>query len=126
MARSAAPALFLLLAACAEDADFSQPLTALQIRDRLVGREMEATSSHGARYGIYFQHTNFAQLYDGTAEYARWYADDAKGLCMQQRDLPEYCAPVYQLNVAHFRWGDTIFGEIGVRIPGRPQGFRMY
>jgi hypothetical protein len=126
MVRSLALIWLVLLMACGGDVDFSQPLSALQIRARLVGQELEATSSHGARYGIYFQRAGFAQMYDGTIEYVRWYADDATGLCLQQRDLPETCASVYQLNVAHFRWGDTVFGILGVHIPGRSTGFPMY
>lgn len=126
MARRLLLTLMLLLSACAGDTDFSQPLSALQIRNRLVGQDIEAASEHGARYGLYFERTNFAQMYDGTTEFVRWHAEDDKGLCMQQRDQPEFCAPVYQLTVARFRWGDTVLGIIGVKIPGQPTGFRMY
>ena len=86
--------LLLLLASCGVDEDFSQPLTALQVRSRIVGHSIRATDSSGASYGIYFRRTDFAEIYDDTVEYVRWYADDAHGLCLQLRDEPERCAPL--------------------------------
>jgi hypothetical protein len=63
--------LLLLLASCGVDEDFSQPLTALQVRSRIVGHSIRATDSSGASYGIYFRRTDFAEIYGTNRNVAR-------------------------------------------------------
>lgn len=116
MLRLLLPAL-LLLAACAAEEGPPQPLTALEIRSRVFGRMMEATDPKGGRYFIRFQDGNTAEIIGDTREFVRWYAGTPQGLCLQPHDGPVHCAPLYQLGVAHFAWGDTRLTDFTVRRP---------
>lgn len=106
----------LLLAGCANE-DANEPLTGVYVFELFYGRTMEATAADGTRYLYRFERTSMAQRIGETSEYVRWYSDPEKGLCLQDYGKPPVCAPVYQLNVAHFRWGDTVFSDLTIRQP---------
>jgi hypothetical protein len=106
----------LLLAGCADEGP-PQALTSLDIRSRLFGHLMEARQDDQAPYLIRFARANRAEIYGETREFARWYADDPQGLCLQYYRAPPLCAPLYQLNVSHFRWGNTTLSDLTVRRP---------
>jgi hypothetical protein len=108
----------LLLAGCTLDEGPPQPLTPLAIRSRLFGHMLEATPAGGARYLIRFARPNQAEIIGQSREFVRWYIDAARGLCLQRYQAEPACAPLYQLNVAHFRWGDTVLSDLTVRTPG--------
>lgn len=112
MWRSLALAL-LLLTGCAEEGP-PQPLTSLDIRARVFGQLMEARPDGGAPYQIRFERGGRAEVYGETREFAHWYADDRRGLCLQPYRAPPACAPVYQLNVSHFRWGNTTLSALTI------------
>lgn len=113
----------LLLAACAAEEGPPPALTGHQIRERLFGHMMEATAKDGSRYTIRFRRINVAEIIGATREFAQWSADSRSGLCLQRYGAPLQCAPLYQLNVAHYRWGDTVFADLTVRVPGLGHGF---
>jgi hypothetical protein len=117
MLRSLALVL-LLLAGCAAEEGPPQPLTSLGIRTQLFGHLMAATDNKGVHYLIRFERGGRAEINDETREFARWYADDRQGLCLQRYQAAPTCAPLYQLNVAHYRWGDTVFNDLTIRTPG--------
>lgn len=100
-------ALFLL-AACAADDDQDQPLTYWQFWTRLAGHTVEATDSNGQRYHVRLATTGVATITGGTAEFGQWHTDERNNLCLRKFEGPEVCAPLYQLNVAHYRWGETV------------------
>lgn len=79
---------------------------------------MEATGSDGARYLTRFERVNYAERIGKASEYVRWYADAEHGLCFQDYGAAPVCAPLYQINAAHFRWGDTTFSDLTIREPG--------
>jgi hypothetical protein len=106
----------LLLAGCADEGP-PQPLTSLDIRSRVFGHLMEARQGDRAPYLIRFEHADRAEIYGETREFARWYADDRLGLCLQRYRAPPVCAPFYQLNVSHFRWGKTTLSDLTIRRP---------
>jgi hypothetical protein len=116
MLRSLALAV-LLLAGCVEEGP-PAPLTTLGIRTRLFGHLMEAREADAAPYFIRFGRGDRAVITGETREFARWYADTELGLCLQRHLTPPTCAPLYQLNVAHFRWGNTMLSDLTVRTPG--------
>ncbi|HWI28922.1 MAG TPA: hypothetical protein VN668_18240 [Stellaceae bacterium] len=109
----------LLLAGCAAEPQ-PQPLTPLRIRERLAGRLMAATVPGGGQFFIRFGRSGRAEVIGQAREFARWSADDQRGLCLLRQGAPPECAPVYQLNVSHFRWGATALGDLGVPGPERP------
>jgi hypothetical protein len=113
----------LLVAACAEDEGPAPPLTSLQIRQRLFGHQMEATEKDGSTYLIRFERINVAEIIGKTRDFAHWYTDPQSGLCLQRYQEQLVCAPLYELNVAHYRWGDTVFADLTVRTPGLGHDF---
>ncbi len=108
----------LLLAGCALEEGPPPALTPLQIRERIFGHMMEATEKDGTSYTIRFERADVAEIFGKTREFARWYADVEHGFCLQRYGAAPVCAPFYELNVAHFRWGDTVFADLTVRTPG--------
>jgi hypothetical protein len=108
--------LALLLAACAER-DASEPLTGVYVFELFYGRTMEATTADGRRYLFRFERSNFAQRIGTAAEYVRWHTDPQQGLCLQEYGAELLCGPVYQLNVAHFRWRDLTFSDLTIPEP---------
>lgn len=117
MRRCLACALLLLLSGCASDEDASEPLTGVYVYELFYGRTMEATTADGTHYVYFFERTTLAQKIGETSEYIRWYTDPEQGLCLQDYGAAPVCAPVYQLNVAHFRWGTTLFADLTIRQP---------
>jgi hypothetical protein len=107
----------LLLTACGSEQEASQPLTPLQIRSQLFEHMVEATDPQGGRYFIRFHRGNTAEIISNTSEFARWYPDVDKGLCLQLHDDPPRCAPLYQTNPSHYQWGGTMFSDLTVRSP---------
>lgn len=92
--------------------EIDAPLSALDLRSAISGHTFNADPASGPRYLIHFRRNGVAQLSSSSPEFARWYADDEQRLCLQRRDAPPLCAPVYQLNVARFRWGDTVLNNL--------------
>ena len=121
MPRALAVLLVLSLAACASEEELNAPLSPIMIRDDFYGHMMEAQAPDGTRTIYRFWRANTGQRIGETDEFIRWYADDT-GLCLQSHDATPVCAPVYQLNVAHFRWGDQIFSDLTIR-PGAGVGW---
>jgi hypothetical protein len=119
MSRFPLAAALLTLTACVAEPTPIGPLSALEIRARLAERTIVATSDAGHVYFIRFERTDRALVTDDGATYRHWLADE-RGLCLQQPDAIEICAPVYQLNTAHFRWGDTVLGDLALPPPDRP------
>ena len=107
----------LLLTACASEQEASQPLTPLQIRSQLFGHMVQVTDPQGGRYFIRFHRGNTAEIITDTSEFARWYPDVEKGLCLQLHDKPPRCAPLYQTNPSHYQWAGTMFSDLTVRAP---------
>jgi hypothetical protein len=117
--------LSFLLSACDDGRDPSEPLSGVYVFELFYGRMMEATTADGARYLFHFGRGDFARrIGNTTAEYVRWHADPQQGLCLQEYGAALVCGPVYQLNVAHFRWRDVIFSDLTIRQPafGAHQG----
>jgi hypothetical protein len=104
-------AALLLLAACAPEDGIDQPLSALNIRARLAGHSV-IVSDNGGRFYLSFAPNGVARYEGETAEFVQWRAAEGDGLCLKWHDRPETCAPLYQLNVAHFRWGDMLFNDL--------------
>jgi hypothetical protein len=114
----------LLLWGCANE-DASQPLTGVYVFELFYGRTMEATTPDGTRYLYRFERTNMAQKIGATSEYVHWYTDPETGLCLQDYGAQPVCAEVYQLNVAHFRWGNTLFADLTVHEPAFSDRFGL-
>jgi len=113
--------LCLLLAACAEEGP-PAALSGFDIRNRFFGHMMEAQAPDGTRTIYRFWRTNQAQRIGETTEFVRWYTDPTN-LCLQDHAAAPVCAPVYQLNPAHYRWGDLTFADLTVRPPDLGYGF---
>ncbi len=111
------PGAALLLAACATEGGPSEPLTGVYLYEQFFGRTMEATTEAGTRYLFRFQRGGMAQRIGETSEYVRWYTDPNQGLCLEDYGAAPVCGPVYQLNVAHFRWRDITFSDLTIREP---------
>jgi hypothetical protein len=118
MPGAATGAALLFLAACVADPTPIGPLSALDIRARLIERTIVATSDGGRTYFIRFERNGRALINDDTAVFGAWHVDE-RGLCLKAHEAAESCAPVYQLNVAHFRWGDTALGDLSVPVQER-------
>lgn len=108
----------LLLAGCAAADEPPERLSALDIRASLSHRLIDATAPDGTHYFIRFSRPSTAEIIGTTSEFARWTVDPEHGLCLALHQEPPRCAPVYRLNVAHFRWGDTLLSDISIRRPG--------
>ena len=105
----------VLLAACAPEGP-PEPLSTFEIRDRFFGHMMEAQAPDGTRTIYRFWRANQAQRIGDASEFIRWYADGTN-LCLQEHDAAAVCAPVWQLNPAHYRWRDLTFSDLTVRQP---------
>ena len=113
----------LLLVGCISG---QQPelLSPLDIRAALIGRLVAVTApGSDGYYLIRFERGDRAELISETAEYARWYADAERGLCIQKYAAPESCAPLFVINFAHFRWGDATLSDLTIRDRGFGFGF---
>lgn len=115
MTRRIALVSWLLLAGCARPDEPAELLSPLMIRSFLVGHLMEVSAPDSDRYLIRFGHSDLAEIIGETADFARWYTDAALGLCIQRHDAPARCAPLFALNVAHYRWGDATLSDLTVR-----------
>lgn len=104
----------LLLAACDTPAtEPSEPLSSLNSWNRLSGHTAEFNDGTEGRYQVVFDHNGFTQIVTpSSAEYGRWVVDDQKGLCLQKNGGAETCAPLYQLGVSHYKWGETSFNLV--------------
>jgi hypothetical protein len=111
------PCAAVLLAACAAEEGPPEPLTGIYVYELFYGRTMEAATDSGQRYLFRFERAAMAQRIGETSEYVRWYTDPERGLCLQDYGSAMVCGPVYQLNVAHFRWRDTTFSDLTIREP---------
>jgi hypothetical protein len=111
------PCAALVLAACATEGGPTEPLTGVYLYEQFFGRTMEATTDGGVRYLFRFQRSGMAQRIGETSEYVRWYTDPKQGLCLEDYGAAPVCAPVYQLNVAHFRWRDITFSDLTIPEP---------
>ena len=104
----------LLLSACdtpAEEA--AAPLSSVDTWARLSGHTAEFNDGTDERYQVFFERNGFTQIVTpSSAEYGRWVVDDRSGLCLQRHGGPQICAPLYQLSVSHYRWGDTPFNLV--------------
>jgi hypothetical protein len=101
----------IVLAGCMND-DMTQPLSDLAIRSRLAGRTVIGTEN-GQSFSLHLQPDGIAVRDTATAEFGHWRTQG--GLCLQWYGKAERCGPVYQRNVAHYR-----YGEIELSILGRP------
>jgi hypothetical protein len=110
--------LTVLLTGCADDQEAPEPLAAIYIFEQFFRHTMEATTADGARYLFRFERGDFAERIGTTADYVRWYTDPEQGLCLQEYGADVVCGPVYQVNVAHYRWRDLLFSDLTVREPG--------
>lgn len=110
----AALLLALALGACAEP-DLSQPLTGIEIRQGLAGRMLVGTGPNGG-FTLRLDGNGIAVRYGANAEFGHWQADEQRGLCLAWSDAPPSCAPVYQLNAAHYRVGALELGVLGARL----------
>jgi hypothetical protein len=108
----------LLLAACGTEEDPSQPLPPVYISEQLFGHTIEATTSGGAHYLLRFDRSDYAERIAETSEFVRWYTAADRGLCLEAYGAAPVCAPLYQINVQHFRWGDTLFSDLSIPDPG--------
>ncbi len=115
----------LLLAACDTPAEETTgPLSSVDTWTRLSSHKAEFNDGTDQRYQVVFERNGFTQIVTpSSAEYGRWVVDDQKGLCLQKEGSPQTCAPLYQLNVSHYKWGETSFTLVDA---GLRNGFPFY
>lgn len=104
----------LFLPGCSGE-EINEPLNPLDLRIALVGHTFNVTAPGVPRYVIHFRANGVADTVSSESEFARWYADSSLGLCLQRQKAAPACAPVYQLNVAHFRWGSAVLSDLTIR-----------
>jgi hypothetical protein len=116
----------LLLGACALPDAPPELMTTLAIRSQLIGHMVQATAPGAPRQLIRFGRSGRAEIIGEESEFARWWADPERGLCLQQHETSPRCAPLYALSIAHYQWGDTRLDDLTVRPRGlgeRDRGF---
>jgi hypothetical protein len=101
----------LFLAGCSGE-EANAPLDPLDLRMAFAGHTFQVESPDKPRYLVHFRLNGVADIVSAEPEFARWHADSRQGLCLQKQEAAAVCAPVYQLNVAHFRWGDTVLSDL--------------
>lgn len=116
--RRTALAVLMLLAGCARGDEPPAMLSPFETRTSLYDHLMEVAVPGGDRYLIRFERGDRAEIIGENAEFARWYTDLKLGLCLQQYRLAPRCAPLYALNLSHYRWGDATLSDLTVRSPG--------
>jgi hypothetical protein len=101
-----------------------RPLRRRPRRTRLSDHTAEFNDGTDQRYQVVFNRSGFTQIVTpSSAEYGRWVVDDQKGLCLQKDGSPQICAPLYQLSVSHYKWGETSFNLVDA---GFRAGFPFY
>jgi hypothetical protein len=115
----------LLLAACDTPAEeTTTPVSSVDTWTRLSDHTAEFNDGTDQRYQVVFNRSGFTQIVTpSSAEYGRWVVDDQKGLCLQKDGSPQICAPLYQLSVSHYKWGETSFNLVDA---GFRAGFPFY
>src|ERR1700690_4148505 len=108
----------LLLAACDTPADeTATPVSPVETWARLSNHTAEFNDGTDDRYQVVFNGSGFTQIVTpNSAEYGRWVVDDQKGLCLQKDGGSQVCAPLYQLGVSHYKWGETAFNLVDVGV----------
>lgn len=102
----------LWLSGCVDQAELDQPVSPLVLRQQIVGRTVAATEN-GQTSFIHFAGNGIAAINGATAEYGHWRIADDGSLCLQWRDQPERCAPVYQINASRYRVGTVDMNVLG-------------
>ncbi|MBV9522129.1 MAG: hypothetical protein JO010_05020 [Alphaproteobacteria bacterium] len=110
---AALAAAFPILASCAGDSDMSRPLPPLAVRERLIGRTVMGSDEEGRQFYLHFAPSGVALRNAQTAEYGWWAIDDAGRLCLRWHDGAPQCAPVYQVHIGRYRFGDTVVDVSG-------------
>jgi hypothetical protein len=108
----AAAVAALSLSGCVDQAELDQPVSPLVLRQQIVGRTVITTENGQTSY-IHFAGSGVAAINGATAEYGHWRIAEDGSLCLQWRDQPERCAPVYQINASRYRFGTVDMNVLG-------------